>query len=1136
MKDIKRMGFDCSQNESLSIAKLNHRERTAQILQFSYLRDNFDFLAKLCKVIKKGVGSMKWRRNWMVIILSGACLLWAGQGLAEPLMIRRGPLMPGQSDVQAELVRRSSLYRGRVVSRPKDRTRACFLAPDTIRVLALRVEFVADSDTLATGNGKMDLKGFLRPRDGLFYDPPHTKRYFERELEFLRNYYRTNSLGNLEIEYTVMPEGELDAYQLPRDMLYYGHLLYPWSTTSDWKAAETGLCRLMRDAIKTADQDPKIRFADYDKLIIFHAGSCWQTDMKGNSPYDLLAGMINEAALETYLGERYIRADEGATRITAASILPEMARQDTTLYGETNLLGMMGLQGLLVHEFAHLLGAFDLYDVTGYSMGVGGWDVMGYGGWLGDPGAGIPYGMLPALHSAFHKTYLGWVEPAIVDLPTDSLALYASEVDSARFSKRGDSAHPIILKIPVSDKEYFLIENRLTDTRHPDTVIVDREDGVVISVDEGEYDFCLPGAGVLIWHIDEDVVEEYGDANAINIFPEHKGVDLEEADGIQDFDFWSYEANSDYQILGYKFDPFFKGGYNESFGPNTSPSSDGYYGRTGIKVEVGSAPDTVMGVGVGFELYQAGFPKDLGRKVKILAPNYGDLDRDGKDELVIATQDGGLYCWRSDGTPYLGGTSGLIAWLPDSCFAPPAIGDVTGDGRLNIIIGCRNGRVYGYYGDSLYGGQLVLLPGFPVATGDRLEAAPVLADLNGDGAYEIVVGSRDMRLYCLRGDGSTLTGFPRYLGSEVRAAVAVTPELPPKIVVLGADSRIFLVDYSGKIIEGFPLVLSQSPIYASGAPVLGDLDRDGDLEVAVIAGDGAGFRLWVVNLDAEIEYQGNRPIPGPCKTSPALADLDRDGFLEVVIAAKNKLYLFNHNGTWADHFPVAEDSVYFATELVELGGTWWIIEFETEFVFNSSPLVGDFNNDGLLDIVLGLPDFGVLGYDEKGRRSLRLATRGGISSAGLILDLDQDGDLEYAVGSDSGIVYVWDLAGPAGPVEWPKFLGDPAHSGCYQDHLPAQPPSAPALIQALYAYPNPCDEHGATVRYQLGPAQTAKLSVLDISGRLIAELSVAKVTRDEYNEVFLESKSLPTGVYIIRLEVEGDSGRQVKFYKLAVVK
>ncbi|MBN2466293.1 hypothetical protein JXD38_11785, partial [candidate division WOR-3 bacterium] len=83
---------------------------------------------------------------------------------------------------------------------------------DTVRVLCLRVEFQSDTTPLTTGDGKMDTLGFLTPDSGLYYDPPHFKTYFERQMEGLRNYFLAQSLGNLYVEYTVMPTGEKTCY------------------------------------------------------------------------------------------------------------------------------------------------------------------------------------------------------------------------------------------------------------------------------------------------------------------------------------------------------------------------------------------------------------------------------------------------------------------------------------------------------------------------------------------------------------------------------------------------------------------------------------------------------------------------------------------------------------------------------------------------------------------------------------------------------------------------------------------------------------------------------------------------------------------------------------------------------------
>ena len=68
---------------------------------------------------------------------------------------------------------------------------------DTIKVLAIRVDFQEDSTPLTTGNGKMDYAGFLDPIAGLLFDPPHTRGYFEHLMDALNNYYALNSLGKL---------------------------------------------------------------------------------------------------------------------------------------------------------------------------------------------------------------------------------------------------------------------------------------------------------------------------------------------------------------------------------------------------------------------------------------------------------------------------------------------------------------------------------------------------------------------------------------------------------------------------------------------------------------------------------------------------------------------------------------------------------------------------------------------------------------------------------------------------------------------------------------------------------------------------------------------------------------------------
>jgi M6 family metalloprotease-like protein len=974
----------------------------------------------------------------------------------------------------------------------------------------------------------MDTLGFLAPDSGLFYDPPHFKRYFERQMEGLRNYFRAQSLGKLWVDYTVMPEGDKDAYQLPRDMVFYGD-------TTSYEAIELGLVRLMRDAFKAADLDPAINFADYDEFIIFHAGSGLQSDfgLARNSPFDLLAGEIPAGAIQAYLGEPYILVDSGRTRIEQATVLPEMMRQDTMYNGFTNILGMTGLAGTLCHEFAHLLGSYDLYDVTGVTMGVGGWSLQGYGGWLGDYGAGAPPGVIPGFCDAYHRVALGFVNPVVVNQPRDRVLVYAAQMDTGLFAQRSDTTHPTIIKIPISAQEYFLIENRQVDVTQPDTIDVDVEDGVVIAIGGNEYDFFQPGSGILVWHVDERILADYGPYNAVNIFPERKGVDLEEADGVQDFDvpYWQ-SRDFEYEVYGYKYDAFVKGGYNDRFTFETNPNTDGYTGKSYISIALqGEADstrplkDTVIAVSVDWDLYQAGFPQQ-GGGMPFLSACAVDLDGNDSLEIVVSDTAGRVRVWRADGRPY------STRW-PGSSFgstvAPPAVGDVNGDGRAEIVIANATGRVR-VYPDS--GGASLAA----MAAADRIISTPVLADLDGDGAKDIIVGATDMKLYAWHGNGQPLAGFPVSIGTEVRAPVAVTDTVRGQIVVLTGDSRVLLVNPDGTVAPGFPVTLGISPFYPTAQPLVADFNRDGAKEIAVIAPGDFEYRVSLLSLGGEVLHRSREFIRHPFYGTPAAVDMDADGKPDVLAASMNELFAVNYNGSPVTGFPFRRDSTY---EVQELAGNW-IITYDVYFSYLSSPTVADVDGDGSAELVIGSPQYGVLALDGRTGKLLDrfpLMTTASVSAVPLVADLDRDGDVELAVGSDSGLFYVWDLPGPATGVKWGCAYHDPCHTGLIPDsELPAAPTPMSDLAAGYYVYPNPAGNN-VNVRYKLGAdASAVKLTFLNLAGEPVMPDVQGQALAGVDNETTVGLTGIAAGLYVVRLEVEGGGRREVKFAKLAVVR
>ncbi len=171
--------------------------------------------------------------------------------------------------------------------------------------------------------------------------------------------------------------------------------------------------------------------------------------------------------------------------------------------------------GVIVHEMGHLLGLPDLYPtgITGQAgggfSGVGVYDVMGYGMWGSDL---LIRADNPAHPSAWSKSQLGWVEPVVQSTTALSLLFL-----------RPFEYYPDVHQVfpsSVDPTQWFLIENR----QRVDTTL---------AAPAWLYDNFLPGAGVLIWHIDGTIVDNavVRGLNIVNNDNVFKGVDLEEANG-----------------------------------------------------------------------------------------------------------------------------------------------------------------------------------------------------------------------------------------------------------------------------------------------------------------------------------------------------------------------------------------------------------------------------------------------------------------------------------------------------------------------------------------------------------------------------------------------------------------------------
>ena len=243
-----------------------------------------------------------------------------------------------------------------------------------------------------------------------------------------------------------------------------------------------------------------------------------------------------------------------------------------------NLMGT----GTISHELGHALDLPDLYDTDREdgtnSAGIGVWGLMASGNWNRQTS--------PAHMSAWSKDELGWLDVTVVDQHGTRMSLRPVQQDGS------------VARINVPGmNEHFLLANR--QRRGSDEHLVQ--------------------PGLLVWHVDPDRIEERRRSNKVNADANHKGVDLEAADGRNDLD---SRRNS-----GDAGDPFPGSTGATQFTATSNPSSRAYV--DGLSCTVGIRAIQATGSSVSFEVNPS-------ERVRILGDANGDGSVDDSDALEAA--------------------------------------------------------------------------------------------------------------------------------------------------------------------------------------------------------------------------------------------------------------------------------------------------------------------------------------------------------------------------------------------------------------------------------------------------------------------------------------------------------------------
>ncbi|MBI4436660.1 MAG: S8 family serine peptidase, partial [Candidatus Omnitrophica bacterium] len=148
-----------------------------------------------------------------------------------------------------------------------------------------------------------------------------------------------------------------------------------------------------------------------------------------------------------------------------------------------------------------------------------------------------------------------------------------------------------------------------------------------------------------------------------------------------------------------------------------------------------------------------------------------------------------------------------------------AVADLEGDGTLEVLIGSDDGKLYCLNAD---GGERWSYP-----TGGAVESSPAIADLDGNGTLEILFGSKDYGFYCLNADGSLRWSY--LTGSQITSSPAIADldgNGTLEILFGSYDNKLYCLNADGSLRWSY---LTGSQITSS--PAIADLDGNGTLEI-----------------------------------------------------------------------------------------------------------------------------------------------------------------------------------------------------------------------------------------------------------------------------------------------------------------
>lgn len=977
-------------------------------------------------------------------------------------------------------------------------------AEDTIKILAVMVNFLEDKDGATFGNGKFG-SIYSQNYGSDILDPlPHDRDYFESHLTFVKNYYQKVSNGKVSVEFTILP----DTFSVTKTMRNYS----PTPGSDDL----TPVGQFAQEVWTKADQIyPTFNFSDYNVFLIFHAGVGRDISLPGSigNERDLPSVYLSEKSLTNIFGQSFtgFPVSSGSFFIKNSMIIPETeSRELETITGK--FLFEITINGLLVASVASHLGLPDLFDTeTGYSA-------IGRFGLMDGQSIFAYNGCFPPEPSAWEKIYLGWTE-AISVLPGNYSINLAADLGA-------NLADTVILKVPINSSEYYLVENRQRDVfkdglnlsyKSNGNIInkqfakdttgfysydTDSLSGVVLDVDE--FDWALPGNGIVVWHIDENVINEKLAENKINTDKTRRGVDVEEADGVQD--------------IGEKFITIFG---DEVIGEGTD--EDFWY--SGNKAELyenmfskNTRPDTRTNSGANSLITLKDFStiaNKMSFKIEygdsIIKPLFVSSLVDSFKSTSITFIDAENYLFGINSFTELkisNGNSILYSLNDFSDFKPASVKF----GNVNYLVGVNVGSSAQQFPSSI---NFYLYDGSSssnnnVNLSQIITSAPAVRKTVTE-VYEVLFGTNDGNILIfdleslLNGNNIPKSELLVETGAEVKQIALSGSKIFAIAQKLDTNAKYDLVYNDGSIIK-----FNDEKLLKLAATV----DVQGN-DISIISSEKTNEYFFYVTLNNSV-ISTIKTTSIEAAKSFSLADIKNDGNNYLILNDKNKIEAYNLNGSLADNFP---------------------FELKDGDEFTGLPLSADIEGDLKSEILTFTKSGKVFAFDGG---SANLIDGFPISFGDTpITDpiLFNSNSKIGLAGIDSANSFSgWVVSSILGRMDWAEIFGSNSNSSFLGKALESQKNNSFFPGNRAYNYPNPVYNGETAIRYYVNEDSKINIKIFDLAGDFVAELNDEAFGNMD-NETVWNVGDIQSGVYLARVEATGLSGKSESVViKIAVVK